>query len=125
MVVGTADGIVMVESGAKEISEENVVGAIEFAHEQIKKICASIEDLVKLAGKTKREVKPVELDGEYMTGLTAKAGQDLTDALNTQKYPKFESYAKVKEIKDRLKKDLPEGDPAAGKKLRQILRTDA
>ena len=117
MVVGTADGIVMVESGAKEISEEHVVGAIEFAHEQIKKICAAIEELVKLAGKTKRDVKPVELDGEYMTALTVKAGQRLEDALNTQKYPKFESYAKVKEIKDELKKELPEGDPHAGKKL--------
>ncbi len=117
MVVGTKDGIVMVESGAKEISEENVVAAIEFAHEEIKKICAAIEELVKLAGKTKREVKPVELDGEYMTALTARAGERLADALNTQKYPKFDSYAKVKEIKDELKKDLPEGDAHAGKKL--------
>ena len=52
-----------------------------------------------------------------MTSLTAKVGQRLSDALNTQKYPKFESYAKVKEIKDELKKELPEGDPHAGKKL--------
>ena len=117
MVVGTADGIVMVESGAKEVSEEQVVGAIEFAHEQIKKICAAIEELVKLAGKTKRTVKPIEIDGEYMTALTAKVGERLADALNTSKYPKFESYAKVKEIKDELKKDLPEGDAAASKKL--------
>ena len=117
MVVGTADGIVMVESGAKEVSEENVVGAIEFAHVQIKKICAAIEELVKLAGKTKREVKPVELDGEYMAAMTANVGERLADALNTSKYPKFESYAKAKEIKDELKKALPEGDPHAGKKL--------
>ncbi len=117
MVVGTADGIVMVESGAKEVSEETVVGAIEFAHEQIKKICAAIEELVKLAGKTKRTVTPVAIDGEYLQSLTAKVGQRLSDALDTQKHPKFESYAKVKEIKDELKKDLPEGDPHAGKKL--------
>ena len=58
MVVGTADGIVMVESGSKECSEEHVVGAIEFAHAEIKKICAAIEELVKLAGKTKRTVHP-------------------------------------------------------------------
>ena len=53
MVVGTADGIVMVESGAKEVGEEVVVDAIEFAHTEIKKICAAIEEMVKLAGKTK------------------------------------------------------------------------
>jgi polyribonucleotide nucleotidyltransferase len=117
MVVGTKDGIVMVESGAKEISEEDVVGAIEFAHVEIKKICAAIEDLVGRAGKTKRAVKPVEIDTEYLNALGEKVGERLKDALNTQKHPKFESYALVKEIKDELKKDLPEGDAAAAKKL--------
>src|SRR5271156_5860571 len=117
MVVGTKDGIIMVESGAKEISEEKVVGAIEFAHEQIKKICAAIENLVSRAGKTKRLVSAVEIDHEYLNGLTAKAGAKLKDALDTQKHPKFESYALVKEIKDELKKGLPEGDSDAAKKL--------
>src|SRR5271156_2605036 len=81
MVVGTKDGIVMVESGAKEVSEEHVVGAIEFAHEEIKKICAAIEDLVSRAGKTKRSVNPAEVDTEYMAQLTAKVGDKLRDAL--------------------------------------------
>ncbi|NYF80165.1 polyribonucleotide nucleotidyltransferase [Granulicella arctica] len=117
MVVGTKDGIVMVESGAKETSEESVVGAIEFAHEEIKKICAAIEDLVSRAGKTKRTVIPVEIDHEYLNALTAKVGEQLKDALDTQKHPKFDSYALVKTIKDELKKDLPEGDAAAAKKL--------
>ena len=40
MVVGTAEGIVMIESGAKEVKEETVVDAIEFGHTEIKKICA-------------------------------------------------------------------------------------
>ena len=117
MVVGTKDGIVMVESGAKEIPEEVVVGAIEFAHEEIKKIVAGIEDLVSRAGKTKRTVPELENDTVYAATLKAKAGERLADALNTKKYPKFESYAKVKEIKDELKKELPEGEPDAAKKL--------
>jgi len=117
MVVGTRDGIVMVESGAKECSEEQVVDAIEFAHEQIKKICAAIEDLVARAGKTKRVPAPAEFDQAYLDAMIAKIGDRLKDALNTKKYPKFESYAKVKEIKDELKKELPEGDAAAAKKL--------
>ena len=117
MVVGTKDGIVMVESGAKECSEEQVVDAIEFAHEQIRKICAAIEDLVARAGKTKRVPAAAEIDQAYLDVMTAKVGDRLTDALNTKKYPKFESYAKVKEIKDELKKELPEGDAAAAKKL--------
>ena len=117
MVVGTKDGIVMVESGAKEISEENVVGAIEFAHEEIKKICAGIEELVKVSGKTKRTVNPVEVDQAYLGELTAKVGGRLRDALDTEKHPKFDSYALVKEIKDELKKDLPADDASAPKKL--------
>ncbi|HUZ96624.1 MAG TPA: polyribonucleotide nucleotidyltransferase [Edaphobacter sp.] len=117
MVVGTKDGIVMVESGSKETSEESVVGAIEFAHVEIKKICAAIEDLVSRAGKTKRLVTAIETDHEYLNALTAKVGEKLKDALDTQKHPKFESYALVKEIKDELKRDLPEGDAVAAKKL--------
>jgi polyribonucleotide nucleotidyltransferase len=117
MVVGTKDGIVMVESGAKEVSEEHVVGAIEFAHEEIKKICAAIEDLVARAGKTKRTVNEIEIDHEYLNALKGKIGDRLKDALDTQKHPKFDSYALVKEIKDELKKELPEGDSAAAKKL--------
>jgi polyribonucleotide nucleotidyltransferase len=117
MVVGTKDGIVMVESGAKEVSEEVVVGAIEFAHEEIKKICAGIEDLVKVAGKTKRTVVAPEVDEAYAAEMKSKVGDRLKDALDTKKYPKFDSYAKVKEIKDELKKGLPADDPAASKKL--------
>ena len=117
MVVGTKDGIVMIESGAKEIEENRVVDAIEFAHEQIKKICAGIEDLVSRAGKTKRAVVDAEIDHAYLNDLTSQAGDRLKDALNTQKHPKFESYALVKEIKDELKKALPEGDAAAAKKF--------
>ncbi|MBV9434658.1 MAG: polyribonucleotide nucleotidyltransferase, partial [Acidobacteria bacterium] len=54
MVVGTKDGIVMIESGAKEVTEDQVVDAIDFAHAEIKKICATISDLAKRAGKPKR-----------------------------------------------------------------------
>jgi polyribonucleotide nucleotidyltransferase len=117
MVVGTKDGIVMIESGAKEVNESRVVDAIEFAHEQIKKICAAIDDLVSRAGKTKRAVAPAEIDHDYLHALTAKVGAQLKDALDTQKHPKSDSYALVKAIKDELKKDLPENDGAAAKKL--------
>ncbi len=117
MVVGTKDGIVMIESGAKEIEESRVVDAIEFAHEQIKKICAAIEDLVGRAGKSKRVAGAAEIDGEYLHNLRSRVGDRLSDALDTQKHPKFESYALVKDIKDELKRDLPEGDPSASKKL--------
>ncbi len=117
MVVGTKDGIVMVESGSKECSEEQVVDAIEFAHVEIKKICAGIEDLVARVGKKKRVPAAIEIDKAYLDELSAKAGAKLKDALDTQKHPKFESYALIKETKDGLKKELPEGDAVAAKKF--------
>src|ERR1700757_2005484 len=83
MVVGTAEGIVMVESGAKEVSEDQVLGAIEFAHEQIKKICSAISDLASRNGKKKREVAAPEFDQKYYDNLKKKVGAELADALDT------------------------------------------
>src|ERR1700751_4184172 len=77
MVVGTADAIVMIESGAKEVKEETVVDAIEFAHTEIKKICAAINDLRAKAGKPKRAVTPPEFDDAYYKDLEKKVGKDL------------------------------------------------
>ena len=116
-VVGTPDGIVMIESGAKQVSEDSIVDAIEFAHTEIKKICAGITELVGKAGKPKREVKPVEFDQAYYNSLYAKVGDRLKDALDTHKHPKFESHALVKQIKDELKAALPADDPTALAKL--------
>ncbi|HEY3770093.1 MAG TPA: polyribonucleotide nucleotidyltransferase [Candidatus Angelobacter sp.] len=117
IVVGTAEGIVMVESGAKEVSEEQVLSAIEFGHEQIKKICAAISDLAKRNGKKKLEPKAVETDEAYYEQLKAKVGKQLMDALDTAKYPKHESYEKVREIKKALKAELPADDKDAASKL--------
>ena len=69
------------------------------------------------SGKSKRVVAEVEVDHAYANELKSKVGDRLKDALDTKKHPKFDSYAKVKEIKDELKKGLPEGDAAAAKKL--------
>src|SRR5690242_65310 len=123
MVVGTADGIVMIESGAKQVKEETVVDAIEFAHAQIKKICASINDLREKAGKPKREVTPVEFDEAYFKDLSKKVGADLADRLDTQKHPKAESYTLVKELKKTLQAAIPEDDEEGQAKLKTYYET--
>jgi polyribonucleotide nucleotidyltransferase len=116
MVVGTADGIVMIESGAKEVSEETVVQGIEFGHEQIKKICAAISDLAKKVGKAKRTVEPVVIDEAYLGELRSRLGDRLLDAINTEKHPKNESYTLIKQLKDEIKSAIPEEDEAGRKK---------
>src|ERR1700730_5096164 len=123
MVVGTADGIVMIESGAKEVKEETVVDAIEFAHTEIKKICAAINDLRAKAGKPKREVTPPEFDQAYYDGLKAKVGANLADRLDTEKHPKAESYNLVRELKKELQAAIPEDDEKAQAKLKQYFET--
>ena len=117
MVVGTKDGIVMIESGAKEVTEDRVVDAIEFAHVEIKKIVAVITDLASRAGKKKREVAKPEFDEKYFKELKSTIGGRLTDALDTKKHAKIDSYAKVAELKKELESKLPEDDEAAKEKL--------
>src|ERR1700747_2905137 len=77
MVVGSADAIVMIESGAKEIPEETVVEAIEYGHNEIKKICAVINQLRDKVGKPKRTVNPPEFDQKDYKDLREKAAARL------------------------------------------------
>jgi polyribonucleotide nucleotidyltransferase len=117
MVVGHKDGIVMIESGAKEETEETILAAIEFGHAEIKKIVAAIDELVALAGKPKRAFTAPEFDQAYYDELNAKVGDRLKDALDTKTHAKLESQDLVKGIKDELAAALPADDPAAKKKL--------
>ena len=61
IVAGTKDGIVMVEAGAKQVPEAQVVGALEAAHNAIKKIVAGIDELKAAVGKPKVAVKAHEI----------------------------------------------------------------
>jgi polyribonucleotide nucleotidyltransferase len=124
-VVGTKDGIVMIESGAAEASEETIVDAIEFGHTEVKKIVAAIEDLVSRAGKEKRAVTAPEFDSSYFEALQTKVGSRLKDALDTKAHPKLDSQVLVKQIQDELKAAIPEGEDAgaAKKKLARYFET--
>ena len=117
MVVGSAEAIVMIESGAKEVKEETVVDAIEFAHAEIKKICAAINDLRNQVGRPKRVVAPPEIDETYYKELKAKIGQRLADALDTQKHPKSESYELVRAFEKELVDAIPDEDAEGKAKL--------
>jgi polyribonucleotide nucleotidyltransferase len=117
MVVGHKDGIVMIESGAKEETEDVILAAIEFGHEEIKKIVAAIDELVSKAGKPKRKFTAPVFDDAYYNELNSKVGERLKDALDTKTHGKLESYSMIKQIKDELAAALPADDPDAKKKL--------
>jgi polyribonucleotide nucleotidyltransferase len=108
VVAGTEEGIVMVEAGAQEVSEAEVLGAIEFGHECCKKIAAGIRELMKLAGKKKREFTPHVLDQAIYDQVSKDARVDLTDAMDTAKHEKLESYALISALKKRIVEATPE-----------------
>jgi polyribonucleotide nucleotidyltransferase len=122
VVAGTEEGIVMVEAGAQEVSEAEVLGAIEFGHECCKKIAAGIRELMKLAGKKKREFAPYVLDGSVYDQVEKDCRVDLTDAMNTAKYEKLESYAQIAAVKKRVVESLPEEQREEGAKCFSALK---
>jgi polyribonucleotide nucleotidyltransferase len=110
IIAGSADAIVMVESGALEVSEETVADALEFGHAEIRKIVAAIRDLGKRVNPTKVTVKPPAFDEALYKEITQKFGDRLRDALDTQKHPKLESYGLVDEIKGEILGTISEED---------------
>ena len=99
VVAGTEEGIVMVEAGAQHATEDEVLAAIEYGHECCKKIAAGIRELVAKAGKKKRTYTPAEINKELYAQIESQIRKELTDALDTKKYPKLESYHRVHEAK--------------------------
>jgi polyribonucleotide nucleotidyltransferase len=110
VIAGSEEGMVMVESGALEVSEEAVVDALEFGHSQIKRIVAAIRELYAQIKPKKVTVAPLPFDDALYTDMQKKHGARLRDALDTEKHPKKESYHLVDELKDEIVKAIPEED---------------
>src|SRR6266403_1429569 len=93
IVAGSADGLVMVEAGAKEVTEAQVVQALETAHAAIKQIVDVIDDLAKEAGKKKLQVQKKEIGKEFYREVEEKVLVPLTDAMRIR--GKLENYETV------------------------------
>lgn len=85
---GTKDAIMMVEAGAKEIDDEEMVGAILFGHEEIKKQCAFVEEIVKVCGKPKKVIELYHVYEELDNKVREYASAKLDWALDT--FDRFE-----------------------------------
>jgi len=110
VVVGSEKAIVMVEAGALEVSEDTVADALEFGHQEIKKIIAAIRELHGMVNSTKVDVSPAPHDEALYQQVEAQYRERLQDALNTEKYPKKESYGRVDALKQELLATIPEED---------------
>ncbi len=106
VVAGTEQAINMVESGSEEVSEEELLEALAFAHDNIKKLCAAQKELAAKAGKAKYQVP--EPAGEPQVEELVKVGlmPDIRDALNTA--DKAERTEKFRQLHIRLDEKLDE-----------------
>ena len=122
IVAGSDQGIVMVEAGAQQVSEEEVLGALEHGLESCQKIIDVLKQLVAAAGKPKKEFKAKEVDPELLASIDKKIRAELIDALNTKKYEKLESYARVDALHDKVVEEAPEEQKEEADKAFKLLK---
>jgi polyribonucleotide nucleotidyltransferase len=94
LVAGTMEKIVMIESGSKELSEEQMMEALQIGHEAVKKAIQLQLDLQKKAGKTKREVKPLGITKEMEDKIRAAIGNEFEKAFSLKSKEEQEAHFK-------------------------------
>ena len=97
-VAGTKDAINMVESGSKEVSEEDMVDALMFGHEAIKELCLFEEEITKKIGKEKIAVELKTLDKELVSEVEEFAREKMLNAIQIK--DKLEKYAAIDKVKE-------------------------
>src|SRR5436305_7916922 len=80
IVAGTDEAILMVEAGANEIPEAEILDALDIAHEEIKKLCEAQEELRRKAGRQKLEMEPPEVDQAVYDVVKERFGAALDEA---------------------------------------------
>ena len=97
-VAGTAQALNMVEAGAKEVSEEDMLAALMFGHEQIKKLCAFQEEIVAACGKEKREIELYAVDETIDHEVRSNFEAQIRAAVSIKE--KLERYGKIDDLTD-------------------------
>src|SRR5881227_3646135 len=118
IVAGTEEAIVMVEAGAKEVSEEIMVEALMLAHKEINRLCRWQKELYKALDIQKREVVAPQLNEEMLGEIQRNYSDRLRAALDSTNQEKRDSYAAV----DALKKEVVEGYPEDEPEKRQMAK---
>ncbi len=121
VVAGTKDAINMVEAGAKEVSEDVMLEAIIFGHEEIKKLIEFQETIIAEVGKAKMEIELFELDQDLLAAIKESCHDELVSAIQTEeKHAREEAITEVKnEVIARYEEN--EADDATMKQVRNVL----
>ena len=119
VVSGTKDAIMMVEAGANEVPEDEILDAIMFAHEEIKKIVEFIEEIVAEIGKPKKEQELYKVPEEIDTAVRAYAVDKMRAAIQT--YDKMERLDNMDAVEAEAKEHFAEIYPENGKDVDSVL----
>lgn len=120
VVGGTEDSIVMVEGDSKEVSEADLLNAIKFAHENIRKICEIQRSLASECGKTKREVKPAESNQELVAEVKALVSETINKIHRSDNITKDERSQQYKALYDSVTESLKEKYPEQEKAIAKV-----
>jgi polyribonucleotide nucleotidyltransferase len=108
VVAGTKDAVLMVESEASELSEEVMLGAVMYAHEQFQVVIDSVAEFAKEVGISPREWVAPEDNESLLSSIKSKFGNQISEAYQT--VDKIERYEKMGEIKDAALKEFISDD---------------
>ena len=120
-VAGTRDAVMMVEAGACELTEQEMLDAILYAHEEIKKIVAFIEDIQAQVGKPKMEVNIYQPDPAFTEEVRAYARDKVEWSLDT--FDRYEREARSSQVKEETVAHFAEAYPDSEKDVDSILYT--
>ena len=115
VVAGSKDALVMVEAGAKEVSEDEMLRALEAGHEAVRGIVDAIDTLVAAAGKPKLTINTTAPDAAFAAEVENRVLGPLADAMRTR--DKQENYAAVDRVRDEYLATLPEDDAEPGARV--------
>ncbi|MGE0101650.1 MAG: polyribonucleotide nucleotidyltransferase [Blastocatellales bacterium] len=112
-VAGSEEAIVMVEAGAKEVSEQVMIEALMFAHGEIKKLCQLQRAMFETLGITKREFTPAPINEKMLADIEEKYSERLRSALSVADKSKIESYTALDQLRAEVIESYPEDQPEA------------
>lgn len=108
VVAGTESAVLMVESEAKELSEDQMLGAVLFAHQEMQVQIKAIAQLAEVAGNEKWDYSPPEINQDLQTQVEQSVGRELGDAyLETSK---LDRLGKVRLLREKVVEDLTPND---------------
>ena len=121
VVAGTKDAVLMVESQAKELTEDQMLGAVLYAHQEMQTVINAINELVSEAGKPRWDWKAPEADADLVAAVEAAASGPLGDAYRITE--KAERYERVGQVKDDVVAQLATEDGPAEDDIKDIFKS--